>query len=223
MTFFRSTSLVVMLLAAAPAVAQQRPSPAPKPLRGYLIGGGGASTSTPDLAMTFNAEIAENMTRDLQAYLSAGYYDDIMSQEARDQLAQVGAVLTATTGTPWVFSGHDRARSFTGGVKFLIPTGMQIRPYVGGGFGVLNVRRKIHEQSRGNVTNAYLAQFGSPDGVIDPSETNTNHPMAEAALGVGAVVGRAYIDVGYRYRRAFHSTNQSFEVSQVAISAGVKF
>jgi len=223
MTVFRSTSFVVMLLVAAPAFAQQRPSPARQPLRGYLIGGGGASISTPQTAMTLSAEIAENVTPDVQVYIGAGYYDNVMSQTARDQLARVGAALTAITGTPWVFEGRDRARSFSVGGKFLVPTATPIRPYVGGGVGAINFRRTIREQSRGNITSAYLAQFGSADGVVDPTQSNTTRPMAEVALGIGAVVSRAYIDVGYRYRKAFHNVNESFDVSQVGASVGVKF
>jgi opacity protein-like surface antigen len=225
MTVFRATSFIVMLLSAAPALAQQRPSPArqSQPLRGYLIGGGGASISTPQNALTLSAEIAENVTPSVQVYMSAAYYDNLMSQAARDQLARTGAALTAITGTPWVFEGRDRGRSFTVGGKVLVPTGTQIRPYVGGGVGAINLRRTIREQSRGNMTKTYLEQFGSADGVVDPTQGNTTRPMAEVALGVGAAISRAYVDVGYRYRKAFHNVNQSFDVSQVGVAVGLKF
>ena len=223
MSWFKTTSLLLMLLVAAPAFAQQRPAPAPRPLRGYLIGGGGASIGTTDTAVMLSAEIAENMTRNVQAYISAAYYDNIMSDAAANQLAVVGNTLTALTGTPWVFSGRDKARSFTFGAKVLMPVTSSVHPYVGGGFGALNVRRTISEQSRGNITQAYLASFGSPDAVIDPTNTDTTHPMGEVAAGVGAVIKRAYVDFGYRYRRAFHTGTQSFDISQVGASVGVKF
>ena len=221
MSWFKTTSLLVMLFVAAPAFAQQRP--APRPLRGYLIGGGGASIGTTETAVTLSAEIAENMTRNIQAYMSAVYYDNIMSDAAANQLTVVGNTLTALTGTPWVFDGRDKARSFTFGAKVLMPVTSSVYPYVGGGFGALNVRRTISEQSRGNITQAYLASFGSPDAVIDPTNTDTTHPMGEVAAGVGAVIKRAYVDFGYRYRRAFHTGTQSFDISQVGASVGVKF
>ena len=224
MNSFKTTSLLLMVLVAAPAFAQQRPAPAPSPLRGYLIGGGGASMgSTAQTAVTLSAEIAENMTRNVQAYMSAVFYDNIMSSAATNQLALVGSSLTALTGTPWVFDGRDKARSFTFGAKVLVPGTSSVHPYVGGGFGALNVRRVIHEQSRGNITQAFLAQFGSPDGFVDPTDTDTTHPMGEVAAGVGAVIKRAYVDVGYRYRKAFHTGNQSFQFSQVGAQVGVKF
>ena len=224
MNSFKTTSLLLMVLVAAPAFAQQRPAPAPSPLRGYLIGGGGASMgSTAQTAVTLSAEIAENMTRNVQAYMSAVFYDNIMSSAATNQLALVGSSLTALTGTPWVFDGRDKARSFTFGAKVLVPGTSSVHPYVGGGFGALNVRRVIHEQSRGNITQAFLAQFGSPDGFVNPTDTDTTHPMGEVAAGVGAVIKRAYVDVGYRYRKAFHTGNQSFQFSQVGAQVGVKF
>jgi hypothetical protein len=97
-----------------------------------------------------------------------------------------------------------------------------VRPYLGGGVGVLNLRRTIREQSRGNVTTAYLSQFGSGDGVVDITQSNTNRPMGEVAAGIGAAIGRAYVDVGYRYRKAFH-VSQSFDISQVGVAVGLKF
>ena len=223
MNWFKSTSLLLMLLVAAPALAQQRPAPAPRPLRGYLIGGGGASISTTNPSVTLNAEIAENMTRLVQAYMSVGFYDNIMSDASRNQLVQVGNALTTLTGTRWVFTGRDRGRSFTFGAKVLVPATASVHPYVGGGFGALNVRRTIHEQSRGNITQAYLAQFGSPDGVVNPTDTDTTHPMGEVAAGVGVVVRKAYVDFGYRYRKAFHTVHDPFDISQVGAAVGLKF
>ena len=72
---------------------------------------------------------------------------------------------------------------------------MAVRPYVGGGVGALNLRRTIREVSRGNVTTAYLAQFGAGDGVVDITQSNTTKPMAEVAAGIGAVIGHGYVDV----------------------------
>ena len=224
MHVFRSFALVIVVLglAASPSAAQQRPAAPPEPLRGYLIGGGGTSIGVSDPAMTLSAEIAENVQPNVQVYMSAGYYDNVMSQAARDQLTAVASFLTTTTGRPWQFEGRDRGRSFTVGGKVLVPTGTAVRPYVGGGVGALNLRRTIRDISRGNVTTAYLAQFGAGDGVVDITQSNTTKPMAEVAAGIGAVIGHGYVDVGYRYRKAFH-VNQSFDISQVGVAVGVKF
>jgi len=216
-------SLIFLGVAASPSLAQQQPSSARTPLRGYLIAGGGTSIGTPQMAMTLSAEIAENVHPDVQVYLSAGYYDNLMSQAGRNQLLAAGSALTSVTGTAWEFEGRDRGRSFTVGIKFLVPTAAGVRPYIGVGAGALNLRRTVRERSRGNVTDAFLAQFGSGDGVIDITQSNTTKPMAEVAAGIGAAISRAYVDFGYRYRKAFHNVNQSVDVSQVGVSVGVKF
>ena len=223
MNWFKSSWFVFAALIATPALAQQRPVRAPEPLRGYLVAGGGAAISTPQATMALMAEIAENVKPQVQVYLGAGYYDNVMSQAARDQLVIASTAVSALTGTRWVFEGRDRARYFSTGIRFLVPTGMTIQPYVGGGVGAINFRRTIRELSRGNITEAYLAEFGSVDGVVDPTQSNTTRPMGEVAVGVGAAISHAYIDVGYRYRRAFHNVNDSFDISQVGVAVGLKF
>jgi opacity protein-like surface antigen len=223
MRMLKSVSFLVAALVAVPAFAQQPAPPNTDRLRGYLVLGGGTSINTPENSLMINAEIAENVIPDLQVYLGAAYFDNVMSQTARDQLAQTGATLTALTGNPWVFQGRDRARSFTLGARYLVPTSTAVRPYVGGGVGAINFRRTIREASRGNITEAYLAQFGAADGVVDSTQSNTTRPMAELAVGVGAAVKKAYIDVGYRWRKAYHTLEDNFEISGVGVSAGLKF
>ena len=223
MNMFKPTSFVAILLAAAPAFAQQPAAPHPEPVRGYLIAGGGSTINAPQNSLTISAEIAENVTRPLQVYMGAAFYDNVMSQAARDQLAQAGTVLTALTGNQWVFEGRDRARSFTVGTRYLFATSSSVQPYVGGGLGAINFRRTVHELTRGNITEAYLAQFGSPDGVVDSTQTNTTRPMTEVAVGVAMAVKKAYVDVGYRWRKAYHTLNDSFEISGVGVAAGLKF
>lgn len=208
-----------VLLAAAPAVAQQ---PSPGRVRGYLIGGAGASLD-PSTALTLSAEIAEGVGNRVQVYMSIGYYENVMSQEATDLIAAVGRDLTLLTGSPWQFTGRDRGRSFTVGGKVL-PGGVgAVRPYIGAGAGVLNLRRIITERNRGDMTGEFLTTFGSGDGVVDPTQTNTNRPIGELMAGIGVTAGRAYVDFGYRYRKVFRNFEQSLNLSQVGVAVGVRF
>lgn len=218
-------SLAILFLVgvtAAPATAQQAAQPASSPLRGYLVGGGGTSLGLPQGSPTVSAEIAENVHPDVQVYLTASYSDNVMSEAARDDLVAAGELLSDVTGFPWEFTGTDRARSVTLGAKYLVPTGTSVRPYVGGGFGVLNLRRTIRERNRGVMTEAFFTEFGAIDGAVDPSQTNTNRPMSELAAGVGIAVRRAYVDIGYRYRHAYR-TGDGLSLSQVGVALGLKF
>ncbi|MEQ1573007.1 MAG: hypothetical protein ABL993_02045 [Vicinamibacterales bacterium] len=221
----KSTILLftVLIATSASAVAQQAPAPGTRPLRGYLIGGGGATVESSSTALTLSAEIAENVTPDVQVYVTFGYYENLMTQSARDRLAEVGRSLTLVNGVPWEFNGRDRGRSFSAGGKFLVPMAGSVRPYVGGGVGVINLKRTVVERSRGVMTSEFLSAFGSGDGIVDAAQTNTNKPMGELVGGVGVSVGRAYVDLGYRYRKVFHNVGQSFGVSQLGAAVGIGF
>ena len=222
MPLLKSTSLVCCFLvtSAMPALAQEpRPAPAPAE-RGYLIGGGGASFG-PQTASTFGVEIGEKMGPVLQAYVAFSYFDDLMPDEARSNLVLAAQHLEALTLTPWDFHGRDRGRAFTAGAKVALPG--TVRPYVGGGVGAMNLKRVVTERYLGNVTESFRAQFGTTGDVLDSSQASTTKPRVEAAAGVGLIAGRAYLDVGYRYRRAFHAFEGTFDFSQFTVSAGIAF
>jgi hypothetical protein len=217
-------ALASLLIAgvAVPAAAQQAPQRNSGPLRGYLTAGAGAVFGLPQASPTFSGEIAERVRPNLFVYLAANYFENVITDEALDDLAAAGTLLRTETGLPWEFSGRDRARSVTLGVKYLAPTATSLHPYIGGGFGVLNLRRTIVERNRGDITETFFSEFGAPDGAVDPAQTNTNRPMGEIAAGIGVAVKRAYVDVGYRYRRAFHTAN-NLALSQIGVSAGLRF
>jgi len=226
MQIVKSASIVsaFVLGLAAPALAQQSAAPVEAPVRGYLVGGVGASTGA-QAAPTFSAEIGDHVTRDVQVYATLSYYDNLMSEAAGLHLAQVSNDLTALTGTSWNFQGRDRAYALTVGAKYLFGYSPVVRPYVGAGVGIINLERIIREQSRGNLTSAFLSEFGAGagDGVVDVTQEDTTKPLGELTAGVGVVVGPAYVDFGYRFRKGFHTMNESFEFSQLGASVGFKF
>ena len=109
---------------------------------------------------------------------------------------------------------------FAVGAKYLLPGSGVIRPYAGGGAGVLNIRRAIRDPRLGDVTLAVLGDFGL--GEADFTAVSVTKPMLEAAAGVGIVAGQTYIDLGYRYRYAFF-LNEGFEFGQLSAGIGLKF
>jgi hypothetical protein len=224
MRLVRSVAFVSVLAVTfvTPAFAQNREAPPSRWSRGYLIGGASALV-TDQIAPVFSLEIAENATADIQVYVAFSYYDNLMSDETRAQLDNVSTQLSFATGSPWNFQGRDRGRSITAGAKYLIPTATPLRPFVGAGIGVINLRRTISEQSRGNLTAAYVSQFGVSDGVIDLSQTNTNKPLGEVTVGVAVVVGRAFAQFDYRFRKPFHSGDTGFDIATAGIAAGIAF
>ena len=113
------------------------------------------------------------------------------------------------------------AITFTGGAKYLIGQGT-VRPYVGGGAGIVDLKRTITEARIGDVTAAVFNDFavGQPD--LSLESEGVTRPLIEATLGAGIFAGRTYVDLGYRYRRAFR-LDPTLDFSQFTIGVGYKF
>ena len=207
---------------ATSALCQQPPAPRPVAIpeqRGYVAGAVGVEFEPPTQAV-FSVEYGENLNRDVQAYATFSYFENVMTTSFQDELTEQAQFITARSGVRLDFFGRDRALVFAVGGKYLIPMSDMVRPYVGGGAGVLNIRRSIRDPRLGDVTKAVLEDFGI--GEIDFTFISVTRPMAEAALGIGIVAGETYIDIGYRYRRAFHMTER-FDLSQFSAGIGYKF
>jgi hypothetical protein len=107
------------------------------------------------------------------------------------------------------------------GGKYLVGSG-SFRPYVGGGAGVLSIRRTVTEVRQGNVTSAVFNDFSVGDRELASAPASLTKPMVEAIFGVGIVKGSTYLDVGYRYRRAFRLA-EDLDFSQLGAGIGFKF
>lgn len=208
-----------LLAFATPAFCQQPADASGNkvPLQRYVTGEIGA-VSAGSTTMVLATEYGETVSRHSQAYVNLSYLDNVMTQTMEDNLVAAGDALTLVTGTPYTFSGRDRGIAFTGGGKFV--AGSSVRPYIGAGGGVLNVHRKVDELTVGDVSVAF-AQTGLGDGVVNGGTTSIK-PLLEVVGGVAFLAGKAYIDVGYRYRRAFH-TPETFDFSQVSVGIGAKW
>lgn len=219
MIAFKYVSLMfcLVLITATSAFGQQPAGPRD---RGYMTGAAGASFSD-RRAATFGVEIGERLNPRTQAYVAFNYFDDLFNDEAGNNLTTLAGVLSRTTGEQWQFSGRDRGMAFSGGAKYLVSNGPTVRPYVGGGPGVINIRRTITERTLGDMSDAVIGVFGAPDGVINPSEVSTFKPLAEFIAGVGLASGRTYVDVGYRFRKVFHAESLTF--SQFSVGVGMRF
>lgn len=210
-----------LLLTASVALAQQTRPAGPPADGGYMTGFAGLSVAD-DIAPVFGVEIGEHVSPRVQAYVTFTYFDNLLNDDARNDLDLLEVQLGAVTGAIWEFEGRDRGLAFSGGAKYLLSDEGNVRPYIGGGPGVLNLRRSITERDLGEMSDAILAVFGAPDGAIDPTQESTFKPMVEGIVGVGITKGRAYFDVGYRLRKVFRS-RESFIFHQVAVAVGMGF
>ena len=216
--FVKSVSLALLgvVASATPALCQQA-GPVPE-WHGYVSALAGAVSGPPSEA-AFTVEYAENMRIDVQAYVAVSYFDNLMRQETRADLAAVGATLTSLTGTTWRLSGRDRGVSGTAGAKYVAPLGI-FRPYVGGGGGVINIKRTIRDARAGDVKQAVFNDFLVGDQALVGIDSS-NQPIGEVLAGVGLIFGHTYVDAAYRFRKVFLINNLDF--SQFSAGIGYKF
>jgi hypothetical protein len=218
----RSLLLVPSLvgLFAGSALAQSAGAPvAPQRIgRGYVSALAGA-TIDPGTTPVVSIEYGEDVRRSVQAYVTFTYFDDLMTPTLRDDLARTAASLATITSSPWQFSGRDRGLAFVAGAKYLIGP-PAVRPYVGAALGAINVKRTIIERTRGNLATALANDFNVGDPVL--ASRAVTGPLVEAAVGLGLSAHSTYVDIGYRYRRAFRFTDD-LRVSQVSVGIGYRF
>jgi hypothetical protein len=223
MKFVYSITLVALVFAARPALAQDASDSdrlRDAPLRRYMAAFGGIADTGSDTIPTLAGEYGESITKNSQAYANFSYFDNVMTAQMRDNLAAASSYIEQITGVPRTFSGRDRGLALTFGGKLV--GGRTVRPYVGAGVGGMQIRRTITEATLGDVTQAFAAQSGLGDGVVNPGATKEMKPLGEVVAGVGFVARHAYVDVGYRYRRAFHSAI-TVDFSQVVVGIGAKW
>jgi hypothetical protein len=224
MTVVKSLSLVpvVVLAMVLPALGQDAAT-SPEP-RSYFIGLGGVAFNTdferPATALA--VEYGERVHQDVLAYATLNYVANLMSERMRSNLVVAGRDLTQVSGVPWEFRGGDRGLAFSVGGKFLMPIASAYRPYFGAGFGALNLKRRIIERDLGDVSEDFFLLTGLNDGVIDAGQTAVTRPLAELLVGVSGATGRTYVDIAYRYRKAFNSF-EPIAFSQVTVGLGVGF
>ena len=223
MTAFKYASLVpcLVLLASTVAGAQQaRPAPSGPFENGFMTGSAGASFSDAQAA-TFGIEIGERINSRVEAYAAFNYFDDLFNNQAASDLNNLSSYLSTLTATTWQLQGRDRGLAFSGGARYLLSRGPSFRPYIGGGPGVLNIRRTVTDARVGDVTDSVLVVFGAPDGFVVPDRESTFRATAEFIAGIGIASGRTYLDVGYRFRKVFRV--ESFTFSQFTVGVGMRF
>jgi len=221
MNAIKSFGLVPCLVVLSATVAFGQAQEDSRFKHGYMTAVAGTSFGDQQQAL-FGAEVGENLTTHVQAYANFTYFDNLITDSAQSYLANLSATLTRLTASSWNLTGNDRGLSFSGGAKYLMLPGSAIRPYVGAGPGLINIRRTIYETDLGEISNEVLAVFGAPDGGINPEKEGSFKPMVEFAAGAGIAAGRTFVDVGYRFNKIY-KTAEPLSFSQFKVGVGMRF
>ena len=190
---------------------------------GWVSGIGGASFGSPvEPDSAFGVEYGDDVSPHVQAYLTLTYFENVMTQSLQDDIAVLSQELTAFTETQFTLFGRDQAVTFLAGGRYLFGSPLStFRPYVGGGGGIINLKRTIADPRLGNITVAVLNDFGIGD--LQLATNSTTKPLVEGALGVALFRGPLYVDIGYRFKRAFRIEGEVLDFSQAAIGVGYRF
>jgi len=221
MNAIKSFGLVPCIVVLSATVAFAQAQEDARFQHGYMTAVAGTSFGDQQEAL-FGAEVGENLTSHVQAYANFTYFDNLITDSAQSYLANLSATLTRLTASSWNLTGNDRGLAFSGGAKYLMLPGSAIRPYVGAGPGLINIRRTIYETDLGEISNEVLAVFGAPDGGINPEKEGSFKPMVEFAAGAGIAAGRTYVDVGYRFNKIY-KTAEPLSFSQFKVGVGMRF
>lgn len=199
--------LFSMALAPASALAQPAAESAPWP-QAYVIGRGGLTFGT-RTAPLVGAEVGAQLAPAIQVYGSFDWHRDV-SPEFIEDLSDLISL----------FVGADvnyRFPTFTGvgGVKVMAPRGA-IRPYGLGGLGIGRVKGTVEVEGE-DITNLLVNL-----DLLDRDDVSFNKPLFEVGGGIAAAMGRAYVDIGYRFRK-FLDTGEPINMSGVYAGIGLGF
>ena len=202
-----STSIVflVALASAVSAFAQgTAPRPAPIERPWYVAFTGGAVSQAPGQA-ALGVEVAERIGRHGQGYFAVSYFNNLMSTSLSDDLDAAASRLATVTGDRWAFTGKDR--------------GVTV---VGGGAGLINLKRTVTDVRMGDVTRAVFNDYDLGDAELSLATESVIKPLVEGAFGVEMGSGRVHFDVGVRYRQAL-GLSESLNFTQVGVGFGYRF
>ena len=163
-----SLAFVVLAMTSSPALAQE-PSGNNPPLRRYIAAFGGVADIGSETTPTFAGEFGESLTQNAQAYATFSYFDNVMTDQMRDNLIAAADYVEQITGVQRTFSGRDRGLALTAGGKYVF--GTSVRPYVGAGAGGIEISRTITEATLGDVSQAFATRPGLGDGVVNAGST----------------------------------------------------
>src|SRR5688572_19374830 len=111
MQLAKSISFVPVLLAAlATASEAQQPQGVgqSRATEGIYLSVSGGGTFGPQTSTLLAGEFGDRIHRNVDAYVTLSYHENLMDRNFQDDLTSLGDALTEVTNTPWQLSGRDR-------------------------------------------------------------------------------------------------------------------
>jgi opacity protein-like surface antigen len=176
--------------------------------RSYVVGRSGVTFGTRTAPLA-GVEFGSHVASMLQVYATFDWHRDVAPQFLADVFEGLSDVADVDV------DARLPAYVATGGVKVIAPRGT-IRPYALAGFGVGQINGTIEFDGE-DVT-----EFLDEVGVLNRDDLKATKPVFEFGGGIAMSRGPVYVDVGYRFRKPF-DTSEPFNVSGIYAGVGVAF
>jgi opacity protein-like surface antigen len=197
----------VTLLTAAPVLAQGKHASL-NDGNGYVTGLAGFATSTGNTTGDVRIEGGVRIAPHVKLFGDIGHFGNLQG-DLQPTLDATTSSLAANQGIAVLGGGKLPASYFTGGLRFDVPTGTRLTPYLLGGVGVAH----LNPTAQFTFSSGTLPDGTTPDAGTDVTSALTQTgmitvPAASSAFmftlggGVQIPVTRHWAgDVGYRYSR----------------------
>jgi opacity protein-like surface antigen len=212
-------SLTIGMLALAGVASGQTPTSASDPDRGYIEAVAQAAFGNVT-SQSYGAEGGVTIRPNLQVFGEVGRVSNVATSQI-SAAAQTIAGFLSQTQTNVAFSVKQPAAFGLAGIKYTVPTGSAVRPYVRAGAGVANVKQDVAFTIGGADVTSNLASLGVTLGT-DLSGSFTK-PMVDAGGGATwTPIARLILDLQFRYGRIF-AEDAGINVVRAGIGVGVRF
>jgi opacity protein-like surface antigen len=173
-------------------------------------------------SQSYGAEIGVGIGYGLQVFIEGGRIGDVATP-ATSAAAQLIAGAPELTQSGVVGYRVQQPVTFgVAGVKYVIPVGSPVQPYIMVGGGVAKVKQNVTFTVNGVDVTATLAQYGVTLGQ-DLSGSITSGMLTAGGGVMWPLWQHFLLDFQYRYGRIFDSSVQGINVSRAGIGVGVRF
>jgi opacity protein-like surface antigen len=211
-------ALAVLVLACGSAVSAQ-PS-VPETDRGYVEGvfqsAFGNVTS-----QSYGGEFGVSVRPGMQVYAEVGRIGNVATPEI-GAAAQTMAGFLSQTQSNVAYSVKQPVTFVVAGIKFIVPTSGNLRPYVMAGAGMANVKQDVTFTIGGtDVTATLPAQYGVQLG----TDLSGSYTKATISFGAGVMWPaweRLVVDIQYRYGRIL-AEDVGINTNRAGVAVGVRF
>ena len=192
--------------------------------KGYVVGVAQSAFGNVT-SQSYGGEFGVTVMKNVQVFAEFGQMRNVASSDLGTNALIIAGFLSQTqTGVS--VSIKEPASFGAGGVRYLIPvTGVNVQPYVMGGFGIANVSKTVAFTVGGSdVTSSLSTQYGVVLGT-DLSGDFTK-PMITVGGGVvWPVWQQVVIDFQVRFGRIFpeDETTSAITASRAGVGFGVRF